>query len=187
MYNGEFNGGFCKCKCIRRSGNEEVNYLASYRFMIKIRKRIRKRKNIYICIESRYSRINRYKLFKNPFNDGESTKEELFQNYSNANKKAFVFGVAMHTSTDTFAHSTYRYYNGTWYSITHAINEKKGQYKKNEADNSKFVPERFDMAYRAERNTLYRYQKKRLMLQYVMISMQQMIQINIIHQILRSK
>ena len=30
-------------------------------------------------IESRYSRINRYKLFKNPFNDGESTKEELFQ------------------------------------------------------------------------------------------------------------
>ena len=40
-------------------------------------------------------------------------------------KKAFVFGVAMHTSTDTFAHSTYRYYNGTWYSITHAINEEK--------------------------------------------------------------
>ena len=37
MYNGEFNGGFCKCKCIRRSGNEEVNYLASYRFMIKRR------------------------------------------------------------------------------------------------------------------------------------------------------
>ena len=36
MYNGEFNGGFCKCKCIRRSGNEEVNYFASYRFMIKI-------------------------------------------------------------------------------------------------------------------------------------------------------
>ena len=88
-------------------------------------------------------------------------KKSFFKNYSNANKKAFVFGVAMHTSTDTFAHSTYRYYNGTWYSITHAINEKKGQYKKNEADNSKFVPERFDMAYRAERNTLYRYQGKR--------------------------
>lgn len=88
-------------------------------------------------------------------------KKSFFKNYSNANKKAFVFGVAMHTSTDTFAHSTYRYYNGTWYSITHAINEKKGQYKKNEADNSKFVPERFDMAYRAERNTLYRYQRKR--------------------------
>ena len=67
------------------------------------------------------------------------------------------------------------------------LTKKKGQYKKNEADNSKFVPERFDMAYRAERNTLYRYQGKDLMLQYVMISMQQMIQINIIHQILRSK
>ena len=78
MYNGEFNGGFCKCKCIRRSGNEEVNYLASYRFMIKIGNEYGKGKT-YICIESRYSRINRYKLFKNPFNDGESTKEELFQ------------------------------------------------------------------------------------------------------------
>ena len=67
----------------RHSGNEEVNYLASYRFICRRAlchsKRIRKRKNIYICIESRYSRINRYKLFKNPFNDGESTKEELFQ------------------------------------------------------------------------------------------------------------
>ena len=113
-------------------------------------------------------------------------KKSFFKNYSNANKKAFVFGVAMHTSTDTFAHSTYRYYNGTWYSITHAINEKKGQYKKNEADNSKFVPERFDMAYRAERHYIV-IREKDLMLQYVMISMQQMIQINIIHQILRSK
>ena len=31
----------------RHSGNEEVNYLASYRFMIKIGNEIRKRKNIY--------------------------------------------------------------------------------------------------------------------------------------------
>ena len=53
--------------------------LYSARILDQNRKRIRKRKNIYICIESRYSRINRYKLFKNPFNDGESTKEELFQ------------------------------------------------------------------------------------------------------------
>lgn len=28
-------------------------------------------------------------------------KKSFFKNYSNANKKAFVFGVAMHTSTDT--------------------------------------------------------------------------------------
>ena len=161
MYNGEFNGGFCKCKCIRRSGNEEVNYLASYRLMIKIGNEYGKGKtytsvskaDIPGLTDTSYSRIR--SMMAN------LQKKSFFKNYSNANKKAFVFGVAMHTSTDTFAHSTYRYYNGTWYSITHAINEKKGQYKKNEADNSKFVPERFDMAYRAERNTLYRYQRKR--------------------------
>lgn len=145
----------------RHSGNEEVNYLASYRFMIKIGNEYGKGKtytsvskaDIPGLTDTSYSRIR--SMMAN------LQKKSFFKNYSNANKKAFVFGVAMHTSTDTFAHSTYRYYNGTWYSITHAINEKKGQYKKNEADNSKFVPERFDMAYRAERNTLYRYQGKR--------------------------
>ena len=49
-----------------------------------------------------------------------------------------------------------------------------------------FVPERFDMAYRAERNTLYRYQGKRSDVAGGH-DLQQMIQINIIHQILRSK
>lgn len=145
----------------RHSGNEEVNYLASYRFMIKIGNEYGKGKtytsvskaDIPGLTDTSYSRIR--SMMAN------LQKKSFFKNYSNANKKAFVFGVAMHTSTDTFAHSTYRYYNGTWYSITHVINEKKGQYKKNEADNSKFVPERFDMAYRAERNTLYRYQGKR--------------------------
>ena len=145
----------------RHSGNEEVNYLASYRFMIKIGNEYGKGKtytsvskaDIPGLTDTSYSRIR--SMMAN------LQKKSFFKNYSNANKKAFVFGVAMHTSTDTFAHSTYRYYNGTWYSITHAINEEKGQYKKNEADNSKFVPERFDMAYRAERNTLYRYQGKR--------------------------
>ena len=48
MYNGEFNGGFCKCKCIRRSGNEEVNYLASYRFMIKNGNEYGKGKHIHL-------------------------------------------------------------------------------------------------------------------------------------------
>ena len=41
-------GGFCKCKCIRRSGNEEVNYLASYRFMIKIGNEYGKGKHIHM-------------------------------------------------------------------------------------------------------------------------------------------
>lgn len=58
-------------------------------------------------------------------------------------------------------YSTYRYYNGKWYSITHAKNPDKGQMKENEADNPQYVSRRFDHAYRAERNTLYRYQGKR--------------------------
>lgn len=63
----------------RHSGNEEVNYLASYRFMIKIGNEYGKGKTYTSVSKADIPWINRYKLFKNPFNDGESTKEELFQ------------------------------------------------------------------------------------------------------------
>ena len=187
MYNGEFNGGFCKCKCIRRSGNEEVNYLASYRFMIKIGNEYGKGKtytsvskaDIPGLTDTSYSRIR--SMMAN------LQKKSFFKNYSNANKKACVFGVAMHTSTDTFAHSTYRYYNGTWYSITHAINEKKVSIRKMRQTILSLYQK--DLIWHIVQREIHYIviREKDLMLQYVMISMQQMIQINIIHQILRSK
>ena len=55
----------------------------------------------------------------------------------------------MHTATDAFAHSTFQYNSG-WKRITHP-----------DADDISVQPRRYTMAYRVERNTLYRYQGKR--------------------------
>lgn len=145
----------------RNSNNEYVNYLASYRFMIKIG-------NVYGSGKT-YTEITKESI---PGLQDESWNrirtamskiqaKSFFKNYSNSEKKAFIYGIAMHTATDVFAHSTYRLYNGKWYSITHAQNEEKGQMVEGEADNTSFVPERFNMAYMVEKNTLYRYQGKR--------------------------
>lgn len=145
----------------RHVNNEPVNYLASYRFMIKIGNEYGKGKTYTAVTKSKIPGLtdNSYSKIRSAMSKIQN--KSFFKNYSKANKKAFIFGVAMHTSTDTFAHSTYRYYNGKWYSITHAKNPDKGQMKENEADNPKYVSRRFDLAYRAERNTLYRYQGKR--------------------------
>ncbi|MFR2171571.1 MAG: hypothetical protein ACLS54_13190 [Anaerostipes hadrus] len=146
----------------RHSGNEEVNYLASYRFMIKIETNT-ERKNIYICIESRYSRINRYKLVKNPFNDGESTKRRAFSKIIAMQIKKRLYlewqcilqQILLHIQPIVITMEQR-------YSITHAINEKKKvSIRKMRQTILSLYPERFDMAYRAERNTLYRYQGKR--------------------------
>ncbi|MBS7007280.1 S8 family peptidase [Anaerostipes sp.] len=145
----------------RNADKEKVNYLASYRFMIKIGNQYGNGKTYTAVSQSDIPGLTTYSYNRIRSAMSKIQGKTFFKNYSNANKKAFIFGVAMHTSTDTFAHSTYRNYNGQWYSITHAINETKGQFKENEADNPNFVPARFKMAYRAERNTLYRYQGKR--------------------------
>lgn len=145
----------------RHANNEAVNYLASYRFMIKIGNEYGKGKTYTAVTRDKISGLTATSYSRIRSAMSNIQKKSFFKNYSNANKKAFIFGVAMHTSTDTFAHSTYRKYNGKWYSITHAVNPDKGQMKENEADNPNYIPARFKMAYRAERNTLYRYQGKR--------------------------
>ncbi|MFR2774656.1 MAG: S8 family peptidase [Anaerostipes sp.] len=145
----------------RHSNNEAVNYLASYRFMIKIGNEYGKGKTYTEVTKDKIPGLTATSYSRIRSAMSKIQKKSFFKNYSNANKKAFIFGMAMHTSTDTFAHSTFRKYNGQWYSITHAKNPEKGQMKENEADNPSYVPARFKMAYRAERNTLYRYQGKR--------------------------
>ena len=100
--NPDFHGLYQR----RHAGNEEVNYLASYRFMIKIGNEYGKGKtytsvskaDIPGLTDTSYSRIR--SMMAN------LQKKSFFKNYSNANKKAIVLGVHMQTSTDTFAHST---------------------------------------------------------------------------------
>lgn len=54
---------------------------------------------------------------------------------NNYNKKLFIYGMAIHTATDAFAHSTYRNINGTWTYIPHDPT--------NYADDIYTIPNRF--------------------------------------------
>jgi len=65
-------------------------------------------------------------------------------------KKAFIYGIAMHSATDVLAHSTFRYSDGSWKRITHP-----------DADNPNVQRRRVTMAKRIERNVLYRFKGKR--------------------------
>lgn len=139
----------------RNVNNEPVNYLASYRFMIKIGNEYGKGKTYTAVAQSKIPGLtdNSYNKIRSAMS--KIQKKSFFKNYSKANKKAFVFGVAMHTATDAFAHSTFLYYKNKWYSITHKNGTITG------ADDIGVQSRRFKMAYRIERNNLYRYQGKR--------------------------
>lgn len=135
-------------------GNERVNYLASYRFMIKIGNAYGKGKTYTAVAQSDIPGLT--KRSYNAIRAAFSRMNSKIKSYkSTDNRKAFVFGIAMHTATDAFAHSTFRYTNGKWSRITH--NPKSNP----PADNVNVQPRRFTMAYRIERNTLYRYKEKR--------------------------
>lgn len=71
-------------------------------------------------------------------------------------RKAFLFGVAMHIATDVFAHSTYERTSTSspWTRIKHTGTPAR-------ADDPTVKPRRYIMALRVERNTLYRFQQKR--------------------------
>lgn len=148
--NPDFHGLYQR----RHAGNEEVNYLASYRFMIKIGNEYGKGSTYTAVTQDKIPGLSDTSYSRIRTMMSNLQKKSFFKSYSNANKKAFVFGLAMHTATDAFAHSTFVYKNG-WKSITHKDGEVTG------ADDSSFQKRRFTMAYRIERNNLYRYQGKR--------------------------
>lgn len=135
-------------------GNERVNYLACYRFMIKIGNAYGKGKTYTAVVQSDIPGLT--KRSYNAIRVAFSKMNSKIKSYkSTDNRKAFVFGIAMHTATDAFAHSTFKYTNGKWSRITH--NPKSNP----PADNVNVQPRRFTMAYRVERNNLYRYKGKR--------------------------
>ena len=154
--NPEFHGYFED-----EEGNS-INYVASYRYMIKLARAYGEGKTYTAVTNSdikglskkSYNRIRGYIV--------KLSNKDFFKNYSKLEKEAFLFGVAAHTLTDTFAHSSYRKYNGKWVHITHVVNKDKGQTKEDKtADYITYIPERWDMAFRCERNNYYRYLDKR--------------------------
>lgn len=128
---------------------DKLNYIASYRFMIKIGNAYGKGDTYTAVAKSDIPGLTQrsYDCIRAGF---KSMNSKIKSYSSNSNRKAFVFGVAMHTLTDAFAHSTYRYVDSKWTRIYHP-----------DADKIDVQPRRFTMAYRAERNNVYRYQGKR--------------------------
>ncbi|WP_409015824.1 S8 family serine peptidase [Anaerostipes caccae] len=149
--NPDFHGFYVR----KNSNKENVNFLASYRFMIKIANAYGKGKTYTAVSRSDIPglTLNSYNKIRSAMNSIQ--KKSFFKKYKDPNKKAFIFGIAMHTATDTFAHSTFEFTGGKWSRITHFPESTKP------ADNVKYQARRYTMAYRVERNNLYRYQGKR--------------------------
>ncbi len=150
--NPDFHGFY-----IRISG-EYVNYVASYHFMIKIAEAYGKGKDYSSVSKTKGLTDASYKAIRAGFK-GMNKKIKSFS--KKADRKAFVYGIAMHSATDVFAHSTLKFVpisrkgiHNTWERITHAAPNK-------EADDPTFEPRRFTMAYRIQRNNIYRFQGKR--------------------------
>lgn len=129
---------------------ERVNYLASYRFLIKIGNAYGRGESYTAVKKSDIPGLTQksYDAIRGAFKSKIHAKAKSYS--SNSNRKAFVFGVAMHSATDAFAHSTFEYNDSKWKHIGHP-----------KADSVSYQKRRFTMAYRVERNNLYRFQGKR--------------------------
>lgn len=64
---------------------------------------------------------------------------------NNQNKKTFIYGLALHSITDTLAHSTWWYNNGTWKRLSH-----------NDCDSPNVVENRYRAALLVAKNLLNR-------------------------------
>lgn len=62
------------------------------------------------------------------------------KNPSDIKRRAFIWGMAIHSLADAFAHSAYRKVDGTYYAITHSTGKYTG------ADDPNTVPKRYDDA-----------------------------------------
>lgn len=142
--NPDFHGYY-----YRNSNNTYVNYIASYRYILRM--------------GNSYGKGNRYAGISGDDISGltKSSEDAIYKAFIEMDakintyndpqdKKAFIYGIAMHSATDVFAHSTYRYSDGSWKRITHP-----------DADDTNVQKRRVTMAKRVERNVLYRFKGKR--------------------------
>ncbi len=70
---------------------------------------------------------------------------------SDENKKFYIWGLALHCATDTFAHSGFAVFNGSWDHIRHYNEDHTISY----ADNVDFLPERYAAALEVAKKVLY--------------------------------
>lgn len=85
--------------------------------------------------------------------DGKFFKQPVLLGYRNTeeNRGLLLWGMAMHTVADVFAHSSYTEYNNNMTYISHESSEIK------EADNSSYIPTRYKAAKAVVKNVLAHY------------------------------
>ena len=151
----EFHGYYRKIEKTRDGKKVEkrkVNYVAAYDYIIAVADAYGKGKTYTSVRISDIKGLDSetFSIMNNAF---KGMKKKINSFTTKSNKKAFVYGIAMHNATDAFSHSTFRFVSGRWERITH--NDT------NDAHSIHVKPRRYKMALRIERNVVYRYRGKR--------------------------
>ena len=132
-----------------------VNYVANYRYLVKIA-------NAYGNGHG-YTYVNRSEidgLSETSFNNIRTVMQDILDSSNNpisgksdSVQRSFVMGMALHTATDAFAHSTFYKPNSSWVRITHE--------PVNLADDTTFIGTRFLMAKEVKDNIIARHSKEK--------------------------
>lgn len=145
--------------------NSNTNYVAAYRYLYKVANLYGKGKHFKKAKESDKKgltgkQVKEINNFLRKLNRGKLTYVKGFPKWKKKNKKSFVIGIAMHTATDTFAHSTFHMsLAGNIYRYGH--HDFNGACCDNCCDNPDFIPNRAKMAIDTEKNIVARYKGKR--------------------------
>lgn len=141
-------------------GSGVCNYVANYKYLVMVANRIGNGTD-----DTKLTASSVKGLRSDCFNNlkagvAKIKKNSTYTKYTtNADKRAFMLGVAMHTATDAFAHSAYTQSTSGSYSWTRIQHDLKNHI--NDADDPTWVPRRIQMAYAVEKNVVDRFDNKR--------------------------
>lgn len=127
----------------------DVNYVASYIYLTKLANNISNYKNISrpSTLPSMVENEIKSDISYIPWSSSDALNKS---NPTNGEKRAFVWGMALHSLADCFAHNTYITVNGKNYPISH---DRKYPY----ADTITYKEERYQHAFLAVRSAMEKY------------------------------
>ena len=118
----------------RSRSNQETNYIANYIFATKIAKAggaiLADSKKVNGQTQNDFNKMNQISDTKMYGRYWKNVIAEVGLDYASADantkvkwRKAFLYGMALHTATDVFAHSSLAYYNNTIQALDHDTND----------------------------------------------------------------
>lgn len=145
-------------------GTGTCNYIANYKFLVKIALAYGRGEGYTAVSQSEvdgltstcYTAIRRgIQDILDKDNSNPNTSDNKIIGKSDSVQKAFVFGIAMHTATDVFAHSSYKKSGSSWTRILHP-----------DADDTSVISARARMTYDIMRNIVDRHNGDRSGINY---------------------